>query len=256
MAKISDVFGRLEAFSVSVFLYTIGYIQQAAANNVKTFASASIFYSAGETGLQILIQIFIADTTNLTWRAFFSSVVDLPFLWSVWVGPVIAGSVRSHASWRWGYGIWAIVLPVAFLPLAISLMFNYRKAAKLGQLKKSPYQGQSAGTVIKSLFFELDFFGLVLLCAAVALILLPLTLAPEANGQWHNGSMIAMLVVGAICLLIFPFWERSKKLAPRAFFPKDLFKQRTVVFGVMWGFFYYSKCKCERYLQHGMLTFS
>ncbi|KAK3108026.1 hypothetical protein LTR53_017822, partial [Teratosphaeriaceae sp. CCFEE 6253] len=36
MSKIADVFGRFEAFSLSVLIYVIGYIQQAAANNVKT----------------------------------------------------------------------------------------------------------------------------------------------------------------------------------------------------------------------------
>ena len=241
MAKIADVFGRLEAFCISVFLYVIGYIQQAAANNVRTFASAQIFYAAGQTGMQILLQIFIADTTNLTWRAFFSSVVDLPFLFTVWVGPVIAGSVTKHSTWRWGYGVWPIVLPISFLPLAISLLLNHRKAARLGLAGDSQYKGHSALTVVKSLWYELDFFGLILLCAAVSLILIPLTLAPLANGQWHNGSMVAMIVVGFVCLVIFPFWERSEKLAPHAFFPKDLFKQRTVTIGVAWAFFYFSK---------------
>jgi len=54
MVKIANVFGRLEAFSFSILLYVVGYIQMAGSNNVKTFASAQIFYSAGFTGLQIL----------------------------------------------------------------------------------------------------------------------------------------------------------------------------------------------------------
>ncbi len=86
MAKIANVFGRLEAFSFSVFLYVIGYIQMAGSNNVKTFASAQIFYAAGSTGLQILQQIFIADTSDLLNRALFSSLPDIPFLITVWAG--------------------------------------------------------------------------------------------------------------------------------------------------------------------------
>ena len=38
----------------------------------------------------------------------------------------------------------------------------------------------------------------------------------------------------------FPFWERSERLAPHAFFPKTLFKQRTVAVGVTYTFWYYS----------------
>lgn len=241
MAKISDVFGRLEAFSISIFLYTLGYIQQAASDNVKTYAAAQIFYSAGSTGLQILIQIFVADTTDLKWRALFSSLPDLPFLYTAWVGANIAGSITSRTTWRWGYGVWAIVLPVAFLPLGLSLFLNQRKAKKMGIMPRSPYSGQRTIDVAKHLWYDLDFFGLVLLCAAIALILLPLTLAASASNGWRNPSIIAMLVVGGLCLPAFIFWELSPKLAPKAFFPKDLFKQRTVVAGVTIAFFYFSK---------------
>jgi MFS family permease len=38
MAKIGDVFGRMEAFLLSVLLYVVGYIQMAASHNVETYA--------------------------------------------------------------------------------------------------------------------------------------------------------------------------------------------------------------------------
>jgi hypothetical protein len=98
MAKIANVFGRLEAFTISVFLYILGYIQMAGSQNVETFASAQIFYSAGFTGLLILQQIFIADTSDLTWRALLSSLPDVPFLVTVWLGPLIAQ--RLYTNWR------------------------------------------------------------------------------------------------------------------------------------------------------------
>lgn len=139
MAKIANVFGRLEAFSISVFLYIIGYIQMAGSNNVKTFASAQIFYSAGSTGLQILIQIFVADTSDLLNRALFSALPDVPFLITVWVGPPIANSILAHSTWRWGYGLWTIVLPAAFMPLALALLLNTRKVAKLQLRPSSPW---------------------------------------------------------------------------------------------------------------------
>ncbi len=141
MSKIADVFGRLEAFSLSIVLYVIGYIQQAAANDVKTYAAAQIFYSAGQTGLQILIQIFIADTSDLLNRALVVTLPDVPFLVNVWIGPPLADAILRNLTWRWGYAIWAVVLPVAFLPLALTLLINQRKAAKLGLLPPSPFEG-------------------------------------------------------------------------------------------------------------------
>ncbi|KAK5135545.1 hypothetical protein LTR08_005180 [Meristemomyces frigidus] len=237
MSKIADVFGRFEAFTLSVLVYIIGYVQQAAANNVKTYAAAQIFYSAGQTGLQILIQIFIADTSDLLNRALVVTLPDVPFVVNVWIGPALADVVLRKLSWRWGYGIWAVVLPVAFLPLALTLCMNQRKAARRGLLPPSPFQGQSRWQVAKGLWFELDVFGLLLICAGFSLILIPLTIGSRAS--WHNPSILAMLIIGAICLVGFPFWERSKTLAPRAFFPRALAKNRTVIAGLAFAFFYF-----------------
>ena len=164
MAAVANVFGRLEAFSFSIFLYVLGYIQQAASNNIRTYASAQIFSAAGGTGLRILQQIFVADTTDLLNRALFSSLPDVPFLITIWAGPPISESLLSHSTWRWGYGIWAIILPVSFLPLALALMLN---AAKLRRLPQPPKQHRSLAQWTKYLWYELDIMGLLLLCGAV-----------------------------------------------------------------------------------------
>ncbi|KAL8966296.1 MAG: hypothetical protein Q9197_006064 [Variospora fuerteventurae] len=241
MAKIANAFGRLEAFSISVLLYIVGYIQMAGSNNVKTFAAAQIFYSAGNTGLQILQQIFIADTTDLLNRALWSSLPDVPFLVTVWVGAPIADDLLSRTTWRWGYGIWTIVLPVAFLPLALTLFLNLKKAKKLNQLAPPPWKGQNFFGGVKSVWYELDIMGLLLLSAACSLILVPCTLAQRAKGGWNNGSMIAMVVVGCTCLVALPFWEISPRLAPRPFMPLKMIKNRTVVAGCLIAFFYFGK---------------
>ena len=212
----------------------------AGSNNVKTFASAQIFYSAGSTGLQILIQIFIADTSDLLNRALFSSLPDVPFLITVWVGPPIANSLVAHTTWRWGYGLWTIILPTAFMPLALALFLNIRKAARLNLLPQSPWQSQSVVGGFKHMWYELDIMGLLLLSAAFALILIPLTLAATAKRHWHNASILAMIVIGCVCLVVFPFWESTGKLAPRPFLSLRLLTNRNVLAGCGIGFFYFA----------------
>ncbi|WEW57797.1 hypothetical protein PRK78_003264 [Emydomyces testavorans] len=86
VAKIADVFGRFEAFCISILFYVLGYVQMAASKNVQTYASAQIFYSAGSTGLQILQQVFIADSSDLLNRALFASLPELPFLVTLALG--------------------------------------------------------------------------------------------------------------------------------------------------------------------------
>jgi hypothetical protein len=121
------------------------------------------------------------------------------------------------------------------------LFINQRKAKREGRLPPSIYKGQTARQVARKLWFELDVVGLLLLSGAICLILIPLNLGASAKNGWHNASIIAMLVTGFVCLIAFPIWERTPKLAPYPFFPKELFRDRTVVAGVLIGFFYFSK---------------
>ncbi|KAI0816630.1 siderochrome-iron transporter MirC [Xylaria sp. FL0064] len=240
MAKIADVFGRLEAFIFCIFLYVLGYIQMAASANVQTFAAAQIFYSAGSTGFQILQQVFIADTSNMPNRALFSSLPDTPFLVTTWIGSIIGGAIVASSTWRWAYGIWAIILPTVFLPLALTLFLNGRRAKRMG-LKPEKRKIAEGGplAVVVALWNQLDIGGIILLSASFALILIPLTLTKTTPGGWHSATIIALIVVGGLLLIAFPFWEGSKKLAPHPLIPLELLKSRTFCAGCAVGFFYF-----------------
>ncbi|KAJ5585425.1 Major facilitator superfamily domain general substrate transporter [Penicillium hispanicum] len=240
MAKIADVFGRFEAFCLSILIYVLGYVQMAASNSVQAYASAQIFYSAGSTGLQILQQVFIADSSDLLNRAFLALLPEFPFLITVWLGPTIAGAVLRTSSWRWGYGMWAIILPAAFLPLALSLLLNQRKARRLNLIKPSRrHRRKSLVSILRRTWYDLDVGGLMLLSAALTLLLVPLTLAANTNGGWKNASIIVMMVVGVLCLLVLPFYECSKKLAPKPLLSLHLLRQRTALAGCALAFWYF-----------------
>ncbi|KAL2188450.1 MFS general substrate transporter [Thermothelomyces heterothallicus CBS 203.75] len=247
MAKLADVFGRLEAFCMSIVLCVLGYIQMAASQNVQTYASAQIFYSAGSTGLQILQQVFIADTSDFLNRALFSSLPDSPFLVTVWIGPAIAAAILAHSTWRVGYAIWAVILPVAFLPLALSLFLNVRKAERMGLLsKKQPRaaaaapaaaDGETPRAAAKRLFRDLDVGGTLLLSGGLSLILIPLTLISRSPSGWHDPKLLLMILTGIVLLVLFPFWEAR---APHPLLPLQLLRSRTFCAGCALGFFYFA----------------
>lgn len=214
----------------------------AASTNVQTYASAQIFYSAGSTGLQILQQVFIADSSDLLNRAFLALLPEFPFLVTVWLGPTIADAVLRTSSWRWGYGMWAIILPAAFLPLALSLLLNQRKARRLNLIKSSRHRRKrSLFSVVKRTWYDLDVGGLTLLSAAVTLILVPLTLAANSKNGWGSTNIIVMMVVGVVLLCLLPLWEGSKKLAPKPLLSLHLLRQRTALAGCALAFWYFSK---------------
>ena len=206
---------------------------------------------SGYTGLQLLAQIIIGDLTNLRWRGLVSSLMSLPFIINAFVGTNIATTILKKSGWRWGCtlsltisfqhhtdvfedGMFAILIPAALAPLILTLLWGEWKARKLGYVKPS----RSEKTLVQKVtdfFSALNVFGLLLLGASIALILLPLTLYESANGRFKNPSMIAMVTVGCLLLPVFVVWEW--KFAKHPVIPTRFLKNRTFVIAALVGAF-------------------
>ncbi|KAI5781255.1 major facilitator superfamily domain-containing protein [Geopyxis carbonaria] len=237
MAKFADVFGRTEAFTLATCLYTLGYTLQARAGTIGAYAAAKIFEASGVTGLKILEQVFVADTSDLANRVIMSSLPDVPFVVNVWIAPLI--TERFQVIWRWGYGMWAIITPVATLPLIMTLWYHQRKATRLIRRDLQSTEKPGLWAQIKNVAIELDIGGLFLITGGFALLLVPLTLTRSSVGQWKNSGIITSMVLGVLLLLAFPFWECSPTLAPRPLITKRLLKNRTVLCACLLAFFYF-----------------
>lgn len=75
------------------------------------------------------------------------------------------------------------------------------------------------------IWFEMDVFGLLLLGFGWALLLLPFSLSVNADNGYKNPSLIAMFVVGALCLIAYCVYEALWARFPTA--PVRLLKNRT-----------------------------
>ncbi|OJT02311.1 Siderophore iron transporter 3 [Trametes pubescens] len=210
IAKVADVSSRGTSYIVVLVFYVIGYIVIASANSVGALAAGIILYAIGYTGLQLLTQIIVADITTLKWRGLVSALTSAPFIINAFIGSNVSTGVLEHSTWRWGYGMFAILVPASLSPLVVTLFWAENKARKLGLVKGADVKPEAKGSFAGRAWHvaqQLDIVGLLLLGTAVALILLPLTLAQSAKGMWHNPSMIAMIVVGCILLPVFALWD-------------------------------------------------
>ncbi|KAF3052696.1 hypothetical protein E8E11_007085 [Didymella keratinophila] len=224
LAKLLDTWGRPQGLLVSLFLWIVGYIMMAGCQNVETYAAAQVFSSTGSQAVSYIITVFIADTSTLRNRALMLSFATSPYIITTWIGGPVAQSTLHGPGWRWGFGIFTIVIPTVVIPLAAVVLFNDRKAKRLGLLNEEKVKWTA--TTIKKFCVDIDLVGILILTAGMALFLLPFSLWSYQGEQWRSPMIICMIVFGFVLLLAFPIWE--KFFAPVTFIPYELLLDRTV----------------------------
>ena len=181
--------------------------------------------------------IFISDTSSLRWRVLMQAIIQyVPSIWTFWVGPTIAGDLSVGNLWRWGYGMWAIVIPVASIPFITTLFLweykNKKAGIKAGYRPRILQDINQDDSILvklyKMVWVELDLLGCLLLIAGLTLILVPISLTGSGNSMaWRNAHFIAMLVVGFVLFILFLVWDAL--VAKKPFVPFRLVKHKTVV---------------------------
>ncbi|KAK0113637.1 hypothetical protein ONS95_013883 [Cadophora gregata] len=226
VAKMLDVWGRAEGFLVMVFCATLGLILMAVSQNLATFCAAQLFYSVGFSGLIYIVCVLAADATNLRNRGLAFAFTSSPYMITAFAGSKAAAGFLANVSWRWGFGCFALIVPVVTTPLYLVLRLNLRKAMKEG-LWEEKKSGRTVSQQIKYFFIEFDIPGVVLLAGGVVVFLLPFTLAYSAPQGWKTPYIIAMVITGFVTLVLFGFYQAY--LAPSPFINNKFLTNRTVV---------------------------
>lgn len=229
IAKLSDVFGRAEALVFSIALYASGYGIVATAQSLQGVIGGIVLQSAGNTGVLVLQSIIIADLTTAQWRGLVIALVNLPYLINFAVAGPLVDAVMGQYGWRFGYGMWSIVVPLAATPLIVILAIGQHQARKVGLMKRKSVFGRGLKTSLYRLGKEIDAAGLIIFTLAWLFLLGPLTLAGHGGNAANSlpGSLSVILVFfGAMLLIAFVFWESR---ASNPILPLRFLKNRAVV---------------------------
>ena len=224
-AKIADVLGRFEVVAFSTALYVVGIAMEAAATSVETFCIGAIIYQIGYTCIVLLMEVLVADFSSMRARVFFSYVPAIPFLINTWISGNITSAVLEAASWRWGIGMWAIIYPLASLPLLVILyVIDSRFKKQSGH--QSPLRLLGAEKLGLQLFHQLDIVGLSILVFSFSFLLAPLTVNAQGSHHWSNSVLVVPFLLGGISFPLFILWERHGARIP--LIPFDLLVDRDV----------------------------
>ncbi|EPY52119.1 siderophore-iron transporter Str2 [Schizosaccharomyces cryophilus OY26] len=237
MVKAGDVFGRTESLTLALCMTVSGYILLACSRNIGMFTLAYIIYICGQTGIGILSQLIIADTSSLLNRGILSAIPEQPYLLTVWMGPVLAQAFHPERTlgWRIGYGIWAIILPVVSLPLLLSLYFNQQKAKAAG-LYREHHQFMNQSNFY-NFWHELDGVGILLFISGFGLFLLPFSHSSRVVSP--DSSILTVLSMGLGIFLLIALCVYDTKFADYPIFALRSLKDRTVLGACILIFLYF-----------------
>lgn len=162
MAKLIDIWGRVEGFLFALLLIVIGLIMKATCQNVATYAAAHTLYWTGHLNLIYVIDVVISDMTSLRNRMIMITLNGTPTIASTFAGPAIAELFYTQSNFRWAFGAFCIILVGFCLPTALVLLLNQRKAARLGVLSEKTHS-RTWFQSVKHYFIEFD--GMLLFIA-------------------------------------------------------------------------------------------
>lgn len=226
-AKLLDVWGRPQSMAMMVVFTTVGAIMLATCQNVETYCAAQVLVFVGFFGVQFSLVILIADSVAIRHRALLLGFIGTPPVVALWAYGPAAESILNNIGYRWGFGMWAILIPIFSAPV-LFLMFKYDRQARRAGLITTPQHDGTPREVFLHYCKEFDVVGLLLLGSGLCLILLAISIYSYQPEGWRSPMIISFIVLGFILLVGFVFYE--KHLAPATFLPWALIKDQTVVF--------------------------
>jgi MFS family permease len=171
MAKVIDIWGRVEGFCFMLLVCVSGMIVKAACTNVQSYIGGHILYWVGHIGLLYVVDVMCADITSLKNRMIIYGINETPRIAAAFAGPELTAMFLAGPGWRWAFGAFLIILVACSIPAMALMLFMYRKARKAGYAQKQ----RSGRSLIQSLAFYFIEFDCKQASSIIIMFILMLT---------------------------------------------------------------------------------
>ena len=205
--KLSDLFNRKLLFQLAIGVFVLATAAAGFSQDPGTMIAFRAVQGVGAGGLAALSQVIMADIISPRERGRYMGLFGAVMALSTVGGPLLGGVITDSINWRWNFFV--------ALPFAVAALFIVQKTL---HLPKRPPKRTS-----------IDYFGIVLLSAAVSLLLIWVSNAGKDYDWW---SLTTLLMVGGalIAAALFIIVElRSKE----PLIPLTLFRDRTFTLAVV-----------------------
>jgi EmrB/QacA subfamily drug resistance transporter len=202
--RLSDLYGRKQAFVVSIIVFLAGSVLCGVAVGMNELIVFRAIQGLGAGGLLVLAQTVVGDLVSPRERGRYQGQFAAVFAGCSVAGPLLGGFITEYASWRW---IFYVNIPVGLPALAL-IMWGLR-----------PRQSAAAP--------KLDLAGAALLVLGTVCLLLVLSWGGSTY-PWLSAPVLGLLAASAACFALLVPVERA---APQPILPPALFRNKVFVLG-------------------------
>jgi EmrB/QacA subfamily drug resistance transporter len=196
-AALGDRFGRKRMFVIGMTIFTLASVLAALSDGTEMLVTARALQGLGAAIVTPLTLTILARETPREQRgAILGAWGGIAGL-AVAIGPVVGGAIVDGISWNW---IFWINVPIGLVTVPLAWV-------KLNE---------STGPNV-----HLDIVGLLL--SGFGLFGLVFGVVRSNSHGWESGQVIASLVIGAVLLAAFCWWEAR---TPEPMLPLRFFKNR------------------------------
>ncbi|KAK7031296.1 hypothetical protein VNI00_013551 [Paramarasmius palmivorus] len=101
LGRISDAIGVKRFLIIEIWIFVAGNVIAGTANNLAQIIAGRLIAGIGGAGMMTLSCIVITQLTHERQRASYMNIINIVFIISDSLGPILGGSLANSGHWRW-----------------------------------------------------------------------------------------------------------------------------------------------------------
>ncbi|THU96667.1 MFS general substrate transporter [Dendrothele bispora CBS 962.96] len=190
--RVADAVGSKRLLLIELWIFIIGNIVAGTSSTLGQIIAGRLISGLGGAGLISLACILVSQLTHEKQRASYMNLINVTFIISNSLGPIIGGALARSGNWRWIF-----LLNAPFGPVITFILLRYLRIPSTSTHIRS----------FKDALTKIDLIGMFMLMACLSFIVVSLNSGGQET-SWGSPEIIGLLVAAGISWI--GFWVAEK----------------------------------------------